>query len=156
MSGRPEVNGGAYESGGWDAGEDFVPWTPGDAPVSDEFAGMEAHYGGASDGRARLAEAAEESKGRVEVTRRGDDAPVDKPRRWWTEDVPRRIEQGDRVTNRMSAGGSIVRTVPAGTEGRVTATRSGMFGGDFATVEFTNGYVEEVRAADLHRETGWF
>ncbi|MFE3178171.1 hypothetical protein ACFXPA_35550 [Amycolatopsis sp. NPDC059090] len=47
--------------------------------------------------------------------------------------------------------------VPAGTDGRVTATRCGIFGGDFATVEFDNGYTEEVPTSQLKQEGGsWF
>ncbi|MFE3173609.1 hypothetical protein ACFXPA_27560 [Amycolatopsis sp. NPDC059090] len=60
------------------------------------------------------------------------------------------------MRSRSATGGSVFCHVPAGTEGRVTGTRSGLFGGDYATVQFENGYTEEVSTADLKREEGWF
>lgn len=65
------------------------------------------------------------------------------------------FDRGDRVSNTSSVGGLLGGSVPEGTEGRITETRYGLFD-SYATVEFDNGYKEEVRTDQLKRESGWF
>lgn len=131
MSGRPEGEAsdysyGSYDSGyDWDAWQEFTPWRPGDAPVADSPPAR-----GAIDTEPECG-------------------------RWWTEDVPRRLEAGDRVRAQGAVGGLFISHVPDNTRGRVTSTRHGVLGDEYATVEFENGYTEEVRTSDLRRDSWW-
>lgn len=160
MSGRPEgsADGGYGELGpddDRDAWQDFTPWRPGDASTRGEAPpSYAADYNG--DGLYRPA--LENERGRPgDQPAGGKRAGADEPRtRWWTEGAPRPIAQGDRVSSRGAVGGGVISNVPAGTAGQVTSTRSGALGGEYATVEFSNGYTEEVRTSDLQRERGWF
>ncbi|HEY2041655.1 MAG TPA: hypothetical protein VGH11_03180 [Jatrophihabitans sp.] len=160
MAGRPEGTGGGYSDRGADdydsdAWQEFTPWRPGDPSTRGEApASYAADYDG--DGLYRSSElerGAQEGRSSGGSAGQGEERPRT---RWWTEDQPTRFGRGDRVSNRSAVGGAVFSHVPAGTEGRVTGTRSGLFGGDYATVEFANGYVEEVATSELNRETGWF
>lgn len=61
----------------------------------------------------------------------------------------------DRVRATRGVSGGVWHTVPAGTEGRVVATRGGLFH-DYVTVEFSNGYTEEVRSSHVSHVRSWF
>lgn len=73
----------------------------------------------------------------------------------WTEGQPVQFNSGDRVQNTRAIGGMLGSAVPKGTIGYVRATRASLLGDAYATVEFDNGYREEVRAEDIERK-GWF
>lgn len=161
MSERPEGTSGGYgdqdDPYDQDAWQEFTPWRPGDPSTRGEAPqSYAAAYDAAGTYRARLA--ANEQRDGPRSVQRADDAQAEEQprRRWWTEENPRKIASGDRVKNVTASGGNLVSHVPAGTEGRVTGTRSAMFGGEYATVDFANGYTEEVSTVDLRRETGWF
>ena len=80
----------------------------------------------------------------------------DEPRkRWWTEDSPQSFTTGDRVRSHGAIGGDFMRHVQADSRGKVTGTRLGALSGEWATVEFDNGYTETVRMSDLKRDS-WF
>ncbi|MFI5605945.1 hypothetical protein [Amycolatopsis sp. NPDC051903] len=161
MAGRPEGTSGGYNDRGpddydRDAWQEFTPWRPGDPTTRGE---APASYAVGFESTALYRPSEDENAGRTHTVDREPPGqpPTGRPRsRWWTEDQPVRLDRGDRVTSRSAVGGAVFSHVPAGTEGRVTGTRSGLFGGDFATVEFANGYVEEVPTSELNRETGWF
>lgn len=65
-------------------------------------------------------------------------------------------DKDDQVVSRTEVGGSGIfgSHVPEGTKGEVVETRTGLFD-SYATVEFDNGYTEEVRASDLGRHSWW-
>ena len=161
MSGRPEgsADGGYGELGpddyNRDAWRDFTPWKPGDASTRGE---APPSYAADYEGDGQYRPSLEDERGRA-----GDQPVADQratasepQKRWWTEGAPRPIAQGDQVSSRGAVGGGLISHVPVGTDGRVTSTRSGALGGEYATVEFSNGYTEEVRTSDLQRERGWF
>ena len=75
--------------------------------------------------------------------------------RWWTEDVPDRYSTGDRVESTTNIKGAVFNHVGRGTQGRVTDAKTGLLGGDYVTVEFDNGYTEEVRTEDVKRASWW-
>lgn len=65
-----------------------------------------------------------------------------------------RFNEGDRVKALGKIGGVLFARVPAGTEGRVVESRTGVLT-EYVTVSFANGYTEECRASDLER-LGWW
>lgn len=73
--------------------------------------------------------------------------------REWSE-VPR-FAANDRVIARGAVGGGLFKNVPGGTQGRVVSTRSGLLT-EYATVEFDNGYTEEVKTSQLDTVRSWF
>lgn len=64
------------------------------------------------------------------------------------------FSRNERVTATSNIGGAVTR-VPSGTVGTVVSHRSGLFT-DYVTVEFDNGYTEEVRERDVQRTRTWF
>lgn len=155
MSGRPEEEGGTYDAGrdyDPDAWKEFTPWRPGDPSTRDE-APMSASDPTLEGRRWNAEERSTSAAGAAEQRERAGGEPQRRGR-WWTEDVPRRYEAGDRVRNQRAAGTGMFSTVQPGTRGEVVSTRHGLFGDDFATVRFENGYTEEVRTDALERR-GW-
>ncbi|MEV0065372.1 hypothetical protein [Amycolatopsis sp. NPDC050768] len=161
MPGRPEGSAGGYSDQGGDdydgtAWQDFTPWRPGDPSTRSEApASYAADFSGEGLYRPALGDRGD-STAMPGARRSAGDAKNEPRGRWWTEDQPTSFESGDRVSSRSAVGGAFFSHVPKGTEGRITSTRSGLFGGDFATVEFENGYIEEVATSELKPEKGWF
>ncbi|HEY3693669.1 MAG TPA: hypothetical protein VGL46_25845 [Pseudonocardiaceae bacterium] len=160
MAGRPEGTSGGYSDRGadddGDAWQEFTPWRPGDPSTRGEApASYAADYDGA--GLYRPAELERDDRGGQASAGSAGQSREDRSRgRWWTEEQPVKFDRGDWVSNRSAVGGAVFSHVPAGTKGRVTGTRSGLVGGEFATVEFANGYVEDVPLGELKQERGWF
>lgn len=154
MSGRPEQQGHDYERDfDPDAWKEFTPWRPGDPSTAGEAPMFAADAG--VEGRRGTPEA---SRPGAQAEDRHDERAAGQQRRgrWWTEEsAPRRYEAGDRVRNQQAAGSGIFSTVQPGTRGEVVSTRLGLFGDEYATVQFENGYTEEVRTEHLQRR-GWF
>lgn len=163
MSGRPEAGDGmGYDLGDSydrDAWQEFTPWRPGDPPVADERPSAVAgdvgtvERGPIRNAHGSIQNAHEPDQGR----RQAGDVEAEQPRRgWqWTEEQPQRYRQGDRVRATETTGGTFISHVPKGTEGRVVDTRLGALGGEYATVEFRNGYTEEVKTSDIERRSWW-
>lgn len=154
MTHRPEAHGDEYRRVEEQKHDDFEPWRPGDAPVTDEYSARWQPSHPQSAGRGGPGQPEQPPAAELEARQQADKQVRGGFR--WTEDVVRPYRQGDRVSNATAAGGSLVRHVPAGTRGQVVSTRSGLLGGEYATVAFENGYTEEVRVDDLQRERGWF
>ena len=162
MSGRPEgSDSGGYGDAGdhydQDEGQEFTPYRPGDPPVRDEAPPMWAGGTAAEARRAPGGQAApveqSDRRGRPDTA---PDAEQRRTGRWWTEDVPRRFDGGERVRSTKAVGGPFVSHVPAGTEGRVVERRETLLSGDRLTVRFANGYTEkDIKPEDLKRETWW-
>lgn len=110
-----------------DAWKDFTPYRVGDPPTR-------------TNREVELESGTEQTAGR---NHGGDD------------EMARRLQAGDKVRSTISAGGVLGGAVPVGTVGQVVSTRSGVFT-DYATVKFSNGYTEEVKASDLKYESGWY
>lgn len=70
-----------------------------------------------------------------------------------SDDVPS-YQANDRVRAKNDVRGIFGTRVPAGTNGHVVSTRSGLFT-SYVTVEFENGYTEEVKTSDVTKR-GWF
>lgn len=69
-------------------------------------------------------------------------------------EVPK-YEANDRVRSTKDVTGTFGGVkVPRGTEGRVVSTRDGIFT-SYVTVQFSNGYTEEVTKSSL-KKLGWF
>lgn len=153
MAGRPE--GGYFEEGigrASDRGDDADWYRPSEHDRASDA--QEDFYRGAADGVS--------SDGRdwgLAYAGRGaaqDSAKDARRTRWWTEDVERPYRDGERVKATRATGGTFISHVPKGTEGRITTTRLGALGGEYATVEFDNGYVEEVPLSDIERGKSWW
>lgn len=65
------------------------------------------------------------------------------------------FQAGDKVESVRGVGGGIIDRVPAGTPGKVVSTRHGLVA-EYVTVEFDNGYIEEVATSEIERERTWF
>jgi hypothetical protein len=65
------------------------------------------------------------------------------------------LRKGDDVVAKTSIGGMFGNHVPSGTHGRVVDTRSGLLD-DHVTVEFSNGYREEVKASEVKKQQDWW
>lgn len=110
------------------AWQEFTPWRPGDKPTSDQ-------------------------------------RPAASAGSWWTETPARsdrgnqaaehRFQEGERVRSTRGVGGVLGAAVPAGTEGHVVSVEHGLFD-ERVTVEFVNGYREQVPADSIRYESGWF
>lgn len=62
---------------------------------------------------------------------------------------------GDQVRSTRAVGGAVFNHVQSGDKGRVVRVEKPLLGGeDKLTVEFGNGYTEQVRASDVERR-GW-
>jgi hypothetical protein len=92
---------------------------------------------------------------KVEPTKLTDQRDDEPRKRWWTEDSSQSFTTGDRVRSRGSIGSDFMRHVQPDTRGKVTGTILGALSGEWATVEFENGYTETVRMSALRRD-GWF
>lgn len=79
--------------------------------------------------------------------------PADRDDRGTENDVPD-YRPNDAVKAQRNLGGVFGTNVPRGTRGRVVSTREGVFN-SYVTVEFANGYTEEVRT-DAVRRVRWF
>lgn len=139
-------------------GEEFEPFRPSehldDGEQADHY--RPASDGVTSDGRPTRELDEDQGAGDKLAERRTDDRHAEGRRRWWTEDVPRPYQHGDKVKAARATGGTFITHVPKGTKGRITSTRNGLLGGDYATVEFDNGYIEEVQVSDLERGRSWW
>jgi hypothetical protein len=159
MVGRPELTGGGYhEIPRDDLDDEFQPWTPGDASTGGEMPSNYASHGIASDGRSRTWRDDQESPAASVNDSVGTGRKSEKPGgSWWTEaSAPKPLENGQRVKSVGAVGGGVFSSsVPAGTTGKITGGRSGLMGGEYVTVEFDNGYTEEVRATDVKRDSWW-
>lgn len=164
MSGRPEATGGGYSELGpddydRDAWQEFTPWRPGDPSTIGEAPPSYAAASGfddqiyrpsADDGRAGAPAGGQQAEQPGTAADQGG-----RRGRWWTEDNPRKLQGGDKVKATGALGGGLISSVPTGTKGRIVDTRSGLLGGERATVEFDNGYrVENVPVENLERR-GW-
>lgn len=65
-----------------------------------------------------------------------------------------RFDQGDKVKARYDVRGMLFTKVPAGTEGEVVGTRTGLFT-SYVTVRFANGHTEEVKASEVEKRGWW-
>ncbi|AHH93557.1 hypothetical protein GCM10010174_30990 [Kutzneria viridogrisea] len=65
------------------------------------------------------------------------------------------LHRGNRVSATRHIGGSLLPTVPKGTEGEVLEVEHGLLS-DQATVRWDNGYTETVDLNFIKRETGWY
>lgn len=147
---RPEQQGRAYEvDGDPDARNEFTPWRPGDPSTAGE-APMSAADAVVQGRRWTPPPTAD----RGEPAEHLPQEQAQSCRSWWTEQVTRQYDAGDRVRSERAVGNGLFATVQPGTPGEVISTRSGLFGDKFATVQFENGYTEEVRAEHLERR-GW-
>lgn len=79
-------------------------------------------------------------------------APYD-PTTTRSDDVPS-YQPNDKVRAKNDVKGIFGTKVPTGTNGRVVSTRGGLFT-SYVTVEFDNGYTEEVKTSDVTKR-GWF
>lgn len=140
--GRPEAgdsaNYGEYST--QDQDQDFTLWRRGDPrteiPRPAYLRGADEFCRRSDDGRADV----RKPDRREENQRRG---------RWWTEETRRPYQRGDRVRSVRPAGGDLISHVPADTRGRVVSTRADFLGRERVTVEFDNGYTEEVTPSDI-------
>lgn len=158
MGGRPEGTGGEF---GWNdygqqAADEFEPYRPGDQLGAGEQDHHQVAGGGGRRSWQELLGGEDREQVASEQVGDGETAPKPAGGRWWTEDVRRRLRDGERVQATRATGGTFVSHVPKGTPGRVSSTRSGLLGGEYATVQFDNGYAEEVPAADLERGREWW
>ena len=153
MSGRPEgTDDGGYSEFNQDPGE-FTPWRPGDASSDDDRVRQASDgvsttgWGYSSTDRARPNRPAGQAQ----------DPRPSTPSRWWTEDQPEILRDGDRVRSTRPVGGLLGGAVPANTVGHVRAVRTGLFDDVHVTVEF-GGYTTEVGQDDVRYEGrgGWY
>lgn len=158
MSGRPEGEGvDDYEPEPYDqtAWQEFTPWRPGDASTAGEGPASYAAGDLPDDGR-RRAPVGEHQDGAGVSRSAAAQSGTERSGRWWTEDVPRRYEGGERVRSIENVGGEFISHVPRGTEGRVVSTRTTWSGEERLTVEFSNGYREEdVKPTEVRRDS-WY
>lgn len=157
---RPEAydcGDGAADDYDKDAWQEFTPWRPGDPSTAGE-APAEPTWGGNSETVwSRLIDRSTDRRPVTQANKQVDPAGREsEPRgRWWTEEVTERFGTGDRVRSRGAVGGDFMTHVQPNTRGRVTGTSIGALSGEWATVEFDNGYTETVRMHDLKRDS-WF
>jgi hypothetical protein len=163
MTERPEGTDGGYHEVDHndynkDAWQEFTPWRPGDASTAGEAPQSYAADFVPGEGTARLAP--------EDIDRRPQWQPSsqDSARRnvstsrssgGWNEDS-RRFQAGDRVRSRARIVGQFgMDHVPDKTNGKVIRTRLGLLGGEYATVAFDNGYVEEIETTAIERRSWW-
>lgn len=161
MNMRPEA-----QNGRWDdhrpTGDDYAdwqPWKPGDPPVTDEWSSAMTYDRAPVErgsGRGAPADEARTVRSRKAAEREEPAQRTDRGS-WWTERQPVKLAADDKVKATRDTGGAIMAHVPKGTEGRVLGTRTGLTGGEFARVEFANGYTEEVKIGDIEKlGGGWW
>lgn len=151
---RPEAHGNEYEYYPPTSDQDdSTLWRPGDDPVTDEAPTTPA---GPLRGVERLLDGiVDRIEGQPDRDSTASPPPNPDTSSWWTESSSRRYETNDRVRSVRATGGDFISHVPADTYGRVTSTRMGLLGGEYATVEFENGYTEEIKASDIQRTRWW-
>jgi hypothetical protein len=158
MSGRPEGTDGGYheieDDYHHDAWQEFTPWRPGDPSTAGEAPPGYAANGAEFDGQRSVpAEPDRNADCRDEADERRSNA---RSGRWWTEEVPERYKPGDRVRSVVTITGRLgFSHVSADTRGQVVSTRLGMLGGEYATVQFENGYTEEIETSAIERRSWW-
>jgi len=63
--------------------------------------------------------------------------------------------EGDSVSARRNLGGILGGAIPAGTSGEIVNMERGLLS-DSITVQFENGYTEQVHPDDIERDSTWF
>ncbi|GGS54493.1 hypothetical protein [Actinokineospora fastidiosa] len=159
MNGRPEATDGGYREFDndydRDAWQEFTPWRPGDPSTKGEGPPPYAHDHAQPDGWFRTLFSAADPQRSVPKSPQSGKL-TDRPSRWWTEDVPERFQPGERVRNNTPIHGKLgMQHVPDNTKGEVISTRHGLLGGEYVTIRFENGYIEEVDINTIERRSWW-
>lgn len=164
MGGRPEATDGGYHEFNDDYSQEawqaFTPWRPGDPSTAGEAPPSYAAGQAELNDRTRSSRPYPEPEQSHRRTRSQDDegarGHIERPGRWWAENVPEKYERGDRVRNNTVIRGKLgMQHVPDNTKGQVVSTRFGLLGGEYVTVRFENGYTEEVKIAEIERRSWW-